>query len=107
MKRIYIVLLPIYKEDEMVSEISQEWLMDSRGQSEMTFNLFLKLLFRIAHQWATHVDLDEYLDLLNKIYNRIIIKEVNNDEGIYYPSGYIRIMCPVLVITFPVEEKKF
>ena len=31
MKRIYKVLLPLYREKEMASEIENEWLMDSAG----------------------------------------------------------------------------
>ena len=71
MKRIYKTLLPLYREEEMKTEIEEEWLVDSRGQDQLTFQLFTKLLFRVAHQWATHIDLDEYIDLLEKIFNRI------------------------------------
>jgi hypothetical protein len=42
--------------------------MDSDGEESLNFDLFNKLLFRIAHSWATHVDLDEYLEILDKIY---------------------------------------
>lgn len=31
MKRVYKVLLPLYKEDEMENEIEEEWLVDSKG----------------------------------------------------------------------------
>lgn len=31
MKRVYKVLLPLYKEDEMDNEIEEEWLVDSKG----------------------------------------------------------------------------
>ena len=31
MKRIYKVLLPLYREAEMTTEIDEEWLVDSRG----------------------------------------------------------------------------
>jgi hypothetical protein len=49
MKRVYKVLLPIYREKEMASEIEQEWLMDSVGNDELSLHLFSKVLFRIAH----------------------------------------------------------
>jgi len=49
MKRIYKVLLPLYREAEMETEINQEWIMDSRGQPDITQNLLAKILFRIAH----------------------------------------------------------
>jgi hypothetical protein len=49
MKRVYKVLLPLYREAEMSKEIDQEWLQDSYNLGEMTYNLFSKLLFRIAH----------------------------------------------------------
>ena len=31
MKRVYKVLLPLYREAEMEKEIDQEWIMDTRG----------------------------------------------------------------------------
>lgn len=43
MKRVYKVLLPLYREDEMQREIGQEWLYDSRGSDthgEMNLVLF-------------------------------------------------------------------
>ena len=70
---MYKVLLPLYRVKEMENEIEQEWVMDSQGQEELSFNLLTKVLFRIAHSWATNIDLDEYMELLSKIYDRIII----------------------------------
>jgi len=49
MRRIYKVLLPIYKESEMKSEIEEEWLMDRCNQDELSLHLFTKLLFRLSH----------------------------------------------------------
>ena len=76
MKRIYKVLLPLYREAEIDSEIAQEWILDSRGQPEITQVIMGKVLFRIAHSWATNIDIDEYIDLLQKIYARITYKRV-------------------------------
>ena len=40
------------------------------------------MLFRIAHSWATHIDIDEYVELLNKVYARITMKKViRGDSG--------------------------
>ena len=74
MKRIYKVLLPLYREEEMNREVAQEWINDARGQQSMNLIMFQKMLFRIAHSWATHIDIQEYIEVLNKIYDRIIIK---------------------------------
>ncbi len=49
MRRIYKVLVPLYRELEMDSEIAQEWLQDSRGQTEFSQNILAKILFRVAH----------------------------------------------------------
>jgi hypothetical protein len=49
MKRVYKVLLPLYREQEMESEIAQEWIMDQRRQAEMSQTTLTKVLFRIAH----------------------------------------------------------
>ena len=76
MKRIYKVLLPLYREAEMDSEVAQEWILDSRGQSEMSQVTLGKVLFRVAHSWATNIDIEEYVDLLQKIYSRITYKRV-------------------------------
>ena len=38
------------------------------------------MLFRIAHSWATHIDMAEYIELLGKIYDRIICKKVIRGE---------------------------
>ena len=80
MKRVYKVLLPLYREEEMAREVSQEWIHDSRGKPTMNLTKFQKLLFRIAHSWATHIDIDEYVEILQKIYERITIKQVIRGE---------------------------
>lgn len=96
MKSIYRVLLPLYREVEMATEIDQEWQMDSTGQPELTLHLFTKLLFRVAHQWATHIDLEEYLELLNKIYARITIrravKAADGTTVLCYPTVHCQIV---------------
>jgi len=74
MKRIYKVLLPLYREEEMSREVAQEWIHDARGQPTMNLVMFQKTLFRVAHAWSTHVDLDEYLELLDRVYERITVK---------------------------------
>ena len=66
----------------------------------MNFNLFTKLLFRIAHQWATHIDLDEYIELLTKIYQRIITKALATDSWLDDTGFRYNIY-----VEFPVDEK--
>lgn len=90
MKRVYKVLLPLYRDAEMTKEIDQEWQQDSLGNDEMSLHLFTKLLFRIAHQWAVHIDLDEYLEILQKLYDRItvrrVIKASDGSSCVCYPT---------------------
>jgi hypothetical protein len=74
MKKVYKYLLPLYRDSEMSVEIEHEWSMDCSGAEEMNLHIFTKLLFRIAHQYAVHIDLDEYIELLNKIYHRITVR---------------------------------
>lgn len=50
--------------------------MDRMGQNELSLHLFTKLLFRVAHHWCVHVDLDEYIELLDKLFQRITIRKV-------------------------------
>lgn len=76
MRLIYKVLMPVFREDEMKQEIEQEWIQDSHGHQELTFHLFKKSLFRIAHAWAVHISVEEYVELLTKIYHRITIRKV-------------------------------
>lgn len=73
-KKVYKYLLPLYRDSEMSVEIEHEWSMDCSGAEEMNLHIFTKLLFRIAHQYAVHIDLDEYIELLNKIYHRITVR---------------------------------
>jgi len=98
MKCVYKVLLPIYREQEMTSEIEQEWLMDCAGHSELTLHLFSKLLFRIAHQWSTHINIDEYCELMMKIFQRITIRKViraaNSQVILAMPTITIEIVTP-------------
>jgi|688.fasta_scaffold1366927_1 hypothetical protein len=95
MKRMLKVLLPLYRETEMSKEIAQEWLLDSCGLQEMTLVLFQKTLFRIAHIWATHVDIKEYIELLEKVYSRITIKKVirgaDGSHEVFLPKIQIEI----------------
>jgi hypothetical protein len=55
-----------------------------------------KLLFRIVHQWATHVDLEEFLELLKKIYLRIthrkVVRTSNNEVRLCYPTIHVEIV---------------
>ena len=46
----------------------------------MNLALFQKLIFRIAHGWGTHIDIDEYIELLNRVYERITIKKIIRGE---------------------------
>ena len=48
----------------MNREVAQEWIHDARGQSTMNLTMFQKMLFRVAHSWAVHIDMDEYVELL-------------------------------------------
>jgi hypothetical protein len=76
MKRIYKVLLPLYRETEVSSEISKQWINEANGQDEMSLTLFQKSLFKIAHSWTIHIDIEEYVEFLSKIYDRIIAKKI-------------------------------
>jgi len=76
MKRIYKVLLPLYREKEVSAEIDKQWISDATGQCEMTLILFQKLVFRIAHSWTVHIDIEEYVEFLGKLYERIIVKKI-------------------------------
>lgn len=92
MKKVYKVLLPLYKDDEMQKEVEQEWQMDSANHGELNLHLLTKLLFRVAHNWATHIDLEEYIEVLEKVYQRITVRKVicakDNKTVICYPTIY-------------------
>jgi len=64
----------------MAKEIEQEWRSDSKGMEFMSQNLFIKLMFRSAHQWAIHIDAEEYVELLEKIYDRITVMRIIRGE---------------------------
>ena len=48
MTRIYKVLLPYYKKDEMEKEINSEWIFDCGGRADLDYNLIVQILFRVA-----------------------------------------------------------
>jgi hypothetical protein len=96
----------------MEAEIDEEWVLDSRGQSEMTFTMLTKTLFRIAHEWCTNIDIDEYIDLLNRVYDRIIYYVMvytngnDYDPDQQYGGPGTSTYYPVIKITFPEGEAK-
>ena len=100
MKRIYKVLLPLYREQEASREIAQEWIFDARGQKEMNITLFIKLLYRIAHGWATNIDVDEYVELLEKVYDRITAKIVTRGK-----TGEQELALPRIQVTISQEKE--
>ena len=81
LSRMYRVLAPLYREDEMRALIEQEWVYDSHGADSMDQNLFTKFIFRIAHQWAASINLAEYCELLEKIYQRVTHKQIVRNGG--------------------------
>ena len=101
MKRIYKVLLPLYRSEEMNREVSQEWIHDARGQKEMNLICFQKTLFRVAHSWGTHIDMDEYIEVLNKIYDRIIVKQIIRGD-----SGQVEIAIPRIQVEILQEKEE-
>ena len=58
----------------MCREVAQEWIHDARGQDSMNLIMFQKMLFRVAHSWSAHIDMDEYVELLGLVYDRITVK---------------------------------
>ena len=94
MKRVYKVLLPLYREKEMATEIEHEWRMDCSNAPALSLHLFTKVLFRICHQWAVHIDLDEYCELLNVIYSRITAR-----EAVLAKDGSIMRCNPTVFVT--------
>ena len=38
-------------------------------------------MFRIAHYWATHIDVAEYCEILEKVYSRITVKKIIRSDG--------------------------
>lgn len=89
------MMLPLYRPAEMEAEIEEEWVMDSRGLPDLTFHLLTKVLFRIAHQWCVNIDIEEYIDTLSRIYDRIICysQVVTNSRTLN--------ISPQIIVTFP------
>jgi hypothetical protein len=78
---MYKVLLPLYRADEVRKEVSQEWIKDARGMREMNLTLFMKTLYRIANNWCVHIDLNEFIELLTRVYQRITCKKITREDG--------------------------
>ena len=84
----------------MEKEISSEWTLDCHGCKDLDYNLFARVMFRIAHSWAVHVDYEEYAFLLNTIYDRVTCKAL-------IKARTRKIILPKIKVSFPEEEKKF
>jgi hypothetical protein len=99
MRRIYKLLLPHYKKEEMEKEILSEWILDCRGRKDLDYNLIVIMLFRVAHSWAVHIDYEEYSYLLSVIYGRMTKKML-------IKTGKRTPILPNIIVGFPEEEKK-
>lgn len=93
-------MLPFYRKDEVEKEILNEWIYDCQGCPELDYNLFTRVLFRIAHSWSVHIDYEEYASLLKILYERVTCK-------VHVKAGERKQILPKIVISFPEEEKKF
>jgi hypothetical protein len=71
--------------------------MDNANAGSLSLHLFSRLLFRIANQWAVHIDLEESVEILEKIFERITVRKALNmyksTSKICYPTIYIDIIA--------------
>ena len=61
--------------------------------------MFTKTLFRVAHSWGTHIDVDEYVEILTKVYERITVKKVIRGQ-----TGEVEIILPRIQVEI-LQEK--
>lgn len=83
----------------MQQQVAQEWFYDSHNTDEMDQNLFSKFIFRIAHQWATSISINEYVELLEKIYQRIVNRKIVRS------SGTVDVALPTIQITIDQDKQ--
>ena len=55
----------------------------------------------MAHGWATHIDMDEYVELLTKVYERITIKKIIRGD-----SGRVEIALPRIQVDIFQEKEE-
>ena len=67
----------------------------------MNITLFIKLLFRIAHGWAINIDLEEYVEILDKVYDRITAKKVMRGK-----RGVVEIVRPRIQVNIFQEKEE-
>lgn len=76
-------------------EVTKQWKRDATGLNEMTQICFQKLLFTIAHYWTIHIDIEEYVEFLQKLYDRLIVKKIirgaDGTEVLLLPEIYTEI----------------
>ena len=58
------------------------------------------MLYRIAHGWATNIDLDEYVEVLEKVYDRITAKIVTRGK-----TGEQELALPRIQVTISQEKE--
>ena len=57
-------------------------------------------MFRVAHYWGTHVDVAEYVELLEKIYERITCRKIIRGE-----DGACEIVLPRIEVNIFQEKE--
>lgn len=55
----------------MEQTIHEDWKRDSKGESEMSFANFFDSVFELADLWCETIDVDEYVDFLRRVKDRI------------------------------------
>ena len=59
------------------------------------------MLFRIANCWGTHVDMDEYVEVLTKVYERITVRKVIRGD-----TGSVEIALPRIQVEIFQEKEE-
>lgn len=75
--------------------------MDSSNHGALNLHLFSRLLFRIANQWAVHIDLEEYIEILEKIFERITVR-----KALSLADSSVKVCYPTIMVDVIADEEE-
>eukprot|EP00644_Phytophthora_capsici_P007722 jgi/Phyca11/48210/gw1.61.88.1 len=65
----------------MERTIQEDWVRDSRGEAIMGFANFFDSVFELADLWCETIDVEEYIDFLRRLVQRVSSIRDPNDRG--------------------------
>ena len=79
MKKMYIVLIEDWDEDDADQCAEEDWQTDARGSDELSRQQFCDALFELADTWTRTCEAEEYVEFLASLFEAITIRKTTAD----------------------------